>query len=391
MDAKRFAEILGAEFYAGVPDSQLRALCDYLYDTYGMNPKHHIIAANEGNACAIAAGYYLATGKVPVVYMQNSGEGNIINPCASLLNPKVYAIPVIFIIGWRGEPGVHDEPQHIYQGEVTLKLLETMGIKHFVISKDTTEQEVIDVMKTFRERLNDGEDVAFVIRKGALSYDVNVNYQNEYNKPLNQMLRYQEAGISPWLVAGQANPGNMDSSHAGAAPKGSFTAPTSVQKQAAAVQTLQSINQVVGSVIDTYNYMKYGAPTAAQQLENLQTQGNILGENFRKYAAEADWAQYWNYPAGYGDINMQDSPRAKYMAFSAQEKAAHIAQLESLVETLYPSQAAANEARAALAVYQKEIQEGKYDAILQINTGYPALDNWLKLLAFKLVETNISL
>lgn len=218
-----------------------------------------------------------------------------------------------------------------------------------------------------------------------------MNYQNEYNKPINQMLRYQEAGISPWLVAGQANPGNMDSSHAGAAPKGSFTAPTSVQKQAAAVQTLQSINQVVGSVIDTYNYMKYGAPTAAQQLENLQTQGNILVENFRKYAAEADWAQYWNYPAGYGDINMQDSPRAKYMAFSAQEKAAHIAQLESLVETLYPSQAAANEARAALAAYQKEIQEGKYDAILQINTGYPALDNWLKLLAFKLVETNISL
>lgn len=190
MDAKRFAEILGTDFYAGVPDSQLRALCDYLYDTYGMNPKHHIIAANEGNACAIAAGYHLSTGKVPVVYMQNSGEGNVINPCASLLNPKVYAIPVIFIIGWRGEPGVHDEPQHIYQGEVTLRLLDDMSIKHFVISKDTTEQEVIDVMKTFRESLNDGEDVAFVIRKGALSYDVKVNYSNEYTMTREEIIRH---------------------------------------------------------------------------------------------------------------------------------------------------------------------------------------------------------
>ena len=90
----------------------------------------------------LAAGYYLSTGKIPVVYMQNSGEGNIINPVASLLNDKVYAIPMIFIIGWRGEPGIHDEPQHIYQGEITLKLLEDMGIEAFVIRKETTDKEV---------------------------------------------------------------------------------------------------------------------------------------------------------------------------------------------------------------------------------------------------------
>ena len=84
----------------------------------------------------------MATGKVPVVYMQNSGEGNIINPAASLLNEKVYAIPVVFVIGWRGEPGVHDEPQHIYQGEVTLKLLDDMGIDFFIVGKNTTEEEL---------------------------------------------------------------------------------------------------------------------------------------------------------------------------------------------------------------------------------------------------------
>ena len=86
------------DYFTGVPDSQLRALCDYLIFTYGTDPKHHIIAANEGNAVAIAAGYHLATGKVPVVYMQNSGEGNIINPVASLLNDKVYVIPCLFSI-----------------------------------------------------------------------------------------------------------------------------------------------------------------------------------------------------------------------------------------------------------------------------------------------------
>ncbi|MBQ2453342.1 MAG: phosphonopyruvate decarboxylase, partial [Lachnospiraceae bacterium] len=119
MNIRDFTDTIGADFYTGVPDSQLKALCNYLMNTYGIDPGHHVIAANEGNCTALAAGYHLATGKVPVVYMQNSGEGNIINPVASLLNEKVYAIPVIFVVGWRGEPGLHDEPQHIYQGEVT--------------------------------------------------------------------------------------------------------------------------------------------------------------------------------------------------------------------------------------------------------------------------------
>ena len=129
------------EFFTGVPDSLLAPLCTWLMQEYGLG-KDHIIAANEGNCVALAAGYHLATGKVPVVYMQNSGIGNIVNPVASLLNGKVYGIPCLFVVGWRGEPGVHDEPQHIFQGEVTVRLLEDMDIRTFVIGKETTEDEV---------------------------------------------------------------------------------------------------------------------------------------------------------------------------------------------------------------------------------------------------------
>ncbi len=168
------------DFFTGVPDSQLKPLCNYLMGAYGIG-KQHIIAANEGNCTALAAGYHLATGKIPVVYLQNSGIGNIINPVASLMNDKVYAIPCIFVVGWRGEPGIHDEPQHVYQGQVTLKLLTDMDIDTFVISKDTTEDEVQDKMKEFRHVLQEGKQVAFVVRKGALEYDKKVTYRNDYS------------------------------------------------------------------------------------------------------------------------------------------------------------------------------------------------------------------
>lgn len=190
MKVEKLVEIIGADFYAGVPDSQLKALCNYLMNTYGIDPHHHVIAANEGNCTALAAGYHLATGKVPVVYMQNSGEGNIINPVASLLNDKVYAIPVIFIIGWRGEPGIHDEPQHIYQGEVTLKLLEDMEIKPFIISKDTTEAELSAAMDRFRDILASGKDVAFVVRRGAITYDGRVKYENRNKMVREEIIRH---------------------------------------------------------------------------------------------------------------------------------------------------------------------------------------------------------
>lgn len=190
MKVEKLVEIIGSDFYTGVPDSQLKALCNYLMNTYGIDQKHHVIAANEGNCTALAAGYHLATGKVPVVYMQNSGEGNIINPVASLLNDKVYAIPMVFIVGWRGEPGIHDEPQHIYQGEVTVKLLEDMDIKTFIIGKETTDEEVSVAMEEFRAVLATGKDVAFVIRKGAISYDGKVKYSNENTMVREEIIQH---------------------------------------------------------------------------------------------------------------------------------------------------------------------------------------------------------
>ncbi len=190
MKVEAFVNILGADFYTGVPDSQLKALCDYLMSAYGIDKNHHIIAANEGNCTALAAGYHLATGKIPVVYMQNSGEGNIINPVASLLNDKVYAIPVMFVIGWRGEPGVHDEPQHIYQGEVTFKLLDDMDIASFTVSKDTSEDELRAAMEKFRVILEKGKNVAFVIKKGALSYDGKVSYSNDNTMVREEIIRH---------------------------------------------------------------------------------------------------------------------------------------------------------------------------------------------------------
>lgn len=190
MRVEEFVQALGAEFYTGVPDSQLKALCNYLMYTYGIDKKHHIIAANEGNCVALAAGYHLATGKVPVVYMQNSGEGNIINPVASLLNDKVYAIPMIFVIGWRGEPGVHDEPQHIFQGEVTLKLLEDMGIEAFVLGKETNADEVQQQMEKYADILKQGKSVAFVVRKGALAYEQKVVYANEHKMKREEIIEH---------------------------------------------------------------------------------------------------------------------------------------------------------------------------------------------------------
>lgn len=165
------------DFFAGVPDSQLKPLCNYLMATYGTG-QNHIIAANEGNAVALAAGYHLATGKVPVVYLQNSGIGNIINPVASIMNNKVYGIPCVFFIGWRGEPGIHDEPQHIFQGEVTIKLLESMDIRTFIISKDTTEEEVTKQLIDWQPMLGSGKQVAFVVRKDALEFEGEIKYQN---------------------------------------------------------------------------------------------------------------------------------------------------------------------------------------------------------------------
>ena len=190
MKVEDFVSVLNCDFYTGVPDSQIKALCNYLMNTYGIDEKHHVIAANEGNCTALAAGYHLSTGKWPVIYMQNSGEGNIINPVVSLLNDKVYGIPAIFVIGWRGEPGVHDEPQHIFQGEITCRLLDLIDINNFTISKSTTIEELEKTMHEYEELLKVGKQVAFVIKKDALTYDGEIQYKNDYGMLREEIIEH---------------------------------------------------------------------------------------------------------------------------------------------------------------------------------------------------------
>lgn len=179
MDASKLCQILGVDYYAGVPDSQLSALASFLMQEYGLDPKHHVIAANEGNAVGLVAGYHLATGKVGAVYLQNSGEGNVVNPVASLLSRDVYAIPAIFVVGWRGEPGVPDEPQHAQQGRITLDLLDVLDIPFYVVEKTTDEEELEAQMALFSEYLAKGGSVAFVVRKGALTF-AGAKYGNDW-------------------------------------------------------------------------------------------------------------------------------------------------------------------------------------------------------------------
>ena len=150
------------DFFTGVPDSLLKDICAFITDN--TPKKNHIIAANEGNAVALAAGYHLATKKIPLVYMQNSGLGNAVNPLLSLTDKQVYNIPLLLMIGWRGEPGVKDEPQHISQGELTPAMLGLLKIPYCILSDN--EKEAFSQVKNAIKEINSGNAVyAFVVRK----------------------------------------------------------------------------------------------------------------------------------------------------------------------------------------------------------------------------------
>ena len=152
----------GIDFFAGVPDSLLKDFCAYIADHTAESK--HIIAANEGAAVALACGHYLATGKVAVVYMQNSGQGNAANPLISLADPEVYSIPVLLVIGWRGQPGKKDEPQHLKQGQITLDFLQALGISYQILP-DTDRQVESCLEQTFRELEEKSAPVALVVQK----------------------------------------------------------------------------------------------------------------------------------------------------------------------------------------------------------------------------------
>jgi phosphonopyruvate decarboxylase len=156
----------GTEFFTGVPDSLLKSFCAWLS---GHAPeKNHIIAVNEGAALALASGYHLATGKIPLVYMQNSGIGNAVNPLLSLADGDVYRIPLVLLAGWRGEPGVKDEPQHLKQGKVTCALFEAMGIPYLILS-DREDEVHSQLEECYAHIKKDNTPFALIARKDAFS------------------------------------------------------------------------------------------------------------------------------------------------------------------------------------------------------------------------------
>ncbi len=198
-----FVGILGSEFFAGVYDPQLKALCDFLTDTYGTDPEHHVTAPGAGACIGLAAGYHLATGKVPVVYLPSSCEGDIVDPAASLMNDSVCGIPCIFVIGWKGEPGTHDGPQDVYQGKIALPLLETLDIDSMVIDTDTEEEDVEAAAEAWKPLLDKGKQVAFVVRKGALECGFETESSEGFPLDREEVIRHilQAAGEDPIVAA----------------------------------------------------------------------------------------------------------------------------------------------------------------------------------------------
>lgn len=200
MDAQHLLSVCnaaGISFFTGVPDSQLKGLCDTLYAAFGVTGNQHIVAANEGNAIALCAGHYLATGRPGLCYMQNSGLGNAVNPIASLMDSQVYHLPCLLVIGWRGEPGVHDEPQHIKQGQITLAQLELLDIPYIVLDKTMSEEAFDMAFAELYRHIAAGLTAAIVVKKGGLTCSLKPQYGNS-----NLLTREEAAGVIARL-AGQ--------------------------------------------------------------------------------------------------------------------------------------------------------------------------------------------
>lgn len=169
-------EKMGIEVIAGVPDSTLKQFCDGLQVYEGCF--RHYVTANEGAAIGLAVGTYLASGKPACIYMQNSGIGNAVNPIASLANGDVYGIPMLLIVGWRGEPGVKDEPQHVFQGKITCKLFETLEIPYAVVDAGTTKEEMLAVLKEAQKSLGENRQFAMIVKKGTFEADKKFAWEN---------------------------------------------------------------------------------------------------------------------------------------------------------------------------------------------------------------------
>jgi phosphonopyruvate decarboxylase len=175
IECKQFYESLekaGLDFYTGVPDSLLKNFCFFVDDN--LPSDQHVIASNEGAAIGLATGYYMATGKTPIVYLQNSGLGNTINPLLSIADPEVYSIPMLIIIGWRGEPGVKDEPQHKKQGRVMIEMIKSMEIPYSIIDANTDFDKAISEASVLMKEKK--QPFVFAVREGTFD-----NYNQKKN------------------------------------------------------------------------------------------------------------------------------------------------------------------------------------------------------------------
>lgn len=182
MKAKVLAEKiknLGISVVTGIPDSTLKPFCDYMNQS-GQEIFSHYVPANEGAAVGIVIGSYLATGKPACIYTQNSGIGNMVNPVTSLANEKVYGIPVLIMVGWRGEPGTKDEPQHKFMGNITSEILDILNIKYAVLSKKMTLVEMDEAFANAGKTLNEGGQFAFIITRDFFEQEEQVEYENRY-------------------------------------------------------------------------------------------------------------------------------------------------------------------------------------------------------------------
>lgn len=169
---------IGIRSFAGVPDSTLKVFCDYM-NHVSDGEVEHCVTVDEGGALALAIGSFLGAGKFTCVYMQNSGIGNIVNPLTSLANKKVYGVPMLFLIGWRGEPGIKDEPQHAFMGEITLDLLSLLEINYKVVDKNTTDQELENIISEAETQLNKNLQYAIVVKAGTFEAAQYGRYENK--------------------------------------------------------------------------------------------------------------------------------------------------------------------------------------------------------------------
>lgn len=159
----RTLEETGVTFFTGVPDSLLKDICAYITDHTKVSS--HVITANEGAAIALATGFHLASGTLSLVYLQNSGLGNLVNPLTSLTDPEVYGIPMLLLIGWRGQPGVPDEPQHRKQGRITPSMLDALEIPYVIVPDEDAAAE--EAVRAGVERARRGSGpFALLVRKG---------------------------------------------------------------------------------------------------------------------------------------------------------------------------------------------------------------------------------